>query len=524
MIWHIFKKDARLLWWLAASVAALDFAKITILLELGLFPQNPRLYLLSQFLAVGELLGVGFAIAAVVQQDAIPGVRQDWLVRPIRRRDLLLAKLLFVVLMLRLPSLLLNFYEGLSSGFRFEAALGSAVWGALMLLLAVDIPFLAFASLTRNLLEAITGGVVIFFGAAILLTMTTGGGNRLMRQPTFGTGMEWITAAAVTILLLVFAAILLLLQFFRRRTFLSRCLTGVATVVGLLTTFIPWQPAFAIERSLSRVPGAAKTFALSFNPGAGRFPRGPNLPALNLLPAQELTFVFIPLQVFGLPQSGAIQSDHVEIRLVEANGRVDALNAYPQSGFRASAELSRAPQSGTYQSVTLPATLYHRLKDQPIRVEINYSLTLWQIGSSYALPATNADEHIPGLAWCKTRVNGNETAVQLRCEQAGNQPGCVTAVLEHTPSGRHNPERFNCEGSDYAPYPPWQFMPDQLHRFGANLSFRDEAGLASYPVDGSMLQDSRVIVHVYEPEEHFSRNLIIPGIRLRDWEAESAPR
>jgi hypothetical protein len=72
MIWHIFKKDVKLLWWLAAAVAALQFVKTGILLSIGLFPQNPRLVQLMQLLSVGGLLAVGFLIAAVVQQDAFP--------------------------------------------------------------------------------------------------------------------------------------------------------------------------------------------------------------------------------------------------------------------------------------------------------------------------------------------------------------------------------------------------------------------------------------------------------------------
>src|SRR2546423_5869145 len=44
-----------------------------------------------------------FLIAAIVHVEAIPGVRQDWLVRPIRRGNLLLEKFLFVVLMVGGP-------------------------------------------------------------------------------------------------------------------------------------------------------------------------------------------------------------------------------------------------------------------------------------------------------------------------------------------------------------------------------------------------------------------------------------
>src|SRR5215469_15105550 len=164
MIWHIFKKDVRLLWWLAAGVAALNAAKAAILLKLGLFPQNAQLYLLTQFLSLGGLLGAGFAIAAVVHQDAIPGVRQDWLVRPIRRRDLLFAKFLFVVLMVQTPVLVLDLFEAVAEGFSLGGALASAASRSLFLLLLVNIPFFAFASLTKNLLEAITGGVAFFSG------------------------------------------------------------------------------------------------------------------------------------------------------------------------------------------------------------------------------------------------------------------------------------------------------------------------------------------------------------------------
>jgi hypothetical protein len=42
--------------------------------------------------------GVATLIAALVHQDGLVGVRQDWLERPIRRRDLFAAKVLFVVL------------------------------------------------------------------------------------------------------------------------------------------------------------------------------------------------------------------------------------------------------------------------------------------------------------------------------------------------------------------------------------------------------------------------------------------
>jgi hypothetical protein len=59
-----------------------------------------------------------------------------------------------------------------------------------------------------------------------------------------------------------------------------------------------------------------------------------------------------------------------------------------------------------------------------------------------------------------------------------------------------------------------------MGRFGATLPFRDAAGLTHYPVDGERLPDSHVVLRAYEAADHFSRRLVVPEIRLKDWQAE----
>ena len=107
--------------------------------------------------------------------------------------------------------------------------------------------------------------------------------------------------------------------------------------------------------------------------------------------------------------------------------------------------------------------------------------------------------------------------VQLRCIQAGGESNCVAAFLEHAPSGRRNPISFSC-WPNYSPYSA-QYMPDSLTRSQGSLRFRDLSGLAKYPVDGSRLPESRVVLRIYQPEEHFTRRLVIPEIHLSDWES-----
>ena len=51
------------------------------------------------------------------------------------------------------------------------------------------------------------------------------------------------------------------------------------------------------------------------------------------------------------------------------------------------------------------------------------------------------------------------------------------------------------------------------------LGFRDPSGLAHYPVDGPQLAKSQVVLRLFEPEDHCTRQLTIPAIHLSDWES-----
>lgn len=514
MIWHIFKKDVRLLWWLAAAAAAMHFAQIALLLALPNSPGNRQLAQLVELLGVGGILAAGFLITALVHQDSIPGVRQDWLVRPVLRRDLLMAKLLFVVLLVQIPILIADFLEPALAGFPLGPSLAAAATRSVVLLVLVDIPFLAFAAVTKNLLEAITGGVCVFFIIAILDVLLNSGRGRGGLNPTFGTGLEWITECALLLTLAIGSSFLLNLQFFRRRTLVSRFGVGALTVLCALSTMMPWQPAFAIERAMSPAPGSAGPVAVRFNPSLGRLKRDASFPAFNM--REESVPLFLPMRVSGLPADSALLSDRAQVRIIEADGRVDRVETLDLSVRRDGADDS---DRNAYHTLGVPGDIYNRVKNQSVRLEVDDSLTLFQLSASHAFPVVSPDEAIAGVGRCNTTINGTETAVQIRCSRAGRRPACMTAYIEHVPSGLRNPERFACD-PDYSPFFAFDLTHDALARFGGNLPFRDPNGLAKYPVDGSKLKDARAVVRVYQPLDHFERRLEIPEVRLSDWGAE----
>lgn len=171
MIWHIFKKDWKLIWVFVAIVAAMQGITELVLARARVSDDSPMLTLLAQNLPTGLMFFTMFLIAAIVLLDAIPGLRQDWLIRPIQRRDLLLEKLLFTVIAVEGPIFLANVVLGLASGFSFRSVLLVSAERVLYLLFFLVLPIFAFASVTKNMTEAFVFACGFTFIMGIFLVM-----------------------------------------------------------------------------------------------------------------------------------------------------------------------------------------------------------------------------------------------------------------------------------------------------------------------------------------------------------------
>src|SRR5580658_8509378 len=113
MVWHIFKKDWKLLWVFVITVASLHWFAAFITFKLGLFGEDAMLGMLSETVPYLAFFGSMFLIAAIIHLEALPGSQQDWLTRPIPRGRLLLEKLLFVVIMVEGPIFAASLFQGL---------------------------------------------------------------------------------------------------------------------------------------------------------------------------------------------------------------------------------------------------------------------------------------------------------------------------------------------------------------------------------------------------------------------------
>src|SRR5580658_4256998 len=284
MIWHIFRKDWKLLWRTAIGVALINLMQRVNLSSAGPFfraTMSPQVFL-SGVLEFISLLATGVLIVMVAQEDAIPGLTQDWLVRPIRRRDLLLGKVLFVALMVQGPIFLIEVGQCLAAGFPIGPSLAAPLSRSAWMFLAMDLPVLAFATLTRSLVQAAGAAIAVVLGYALFTVAT-------LFYLNFSFDNIWIGDSAQAAWGLAGVAIVLTLQYHRRKTARARWVYGAATLIWLFVQFLPWQPAFAIEKRLSPQPAAADAVQIAFDPAFGRFHRPAGQPAPVVFRASRAT-------------------------------------------------------------------------------------------------------------------------------------------------------------------------------------------------------------------------------------------
>jgi hypothetical protein len=496
MIFHIFRKDVRLLWPIALGVMLVNIIRVVLTLTEG-YGSRAQTLANSGTMMIQEfcLVATGFLIILAVQKDALSGLRQDWLVRPVKRTDLLLSKLLFVVLMVRLPVTVIDFAECLAAGFPVGKALSVAVGRGIWVFFGVDILFFTFAALTRNLAEVIVAGLAVFSAGAALQTFST----HSLGDSAAGT--FWIAETLQTALFLASAGVVVGLVYYRRKTIASRWIFGTAiAAVAVMSSMFPWQKAFAIQEMMSAEPDAARPVQLSYDPGFGEA----KLRMIRGRSAGEVV-LYVPLRVQNEQASQLLYENHLGARVTESNGVATDL----QGAWNIVNDDGRG---NLFQPISVPRELMARIRDRAVRLDIDLALTLSQQNSEKGNLAPSDEKYIEGLGRCTTTKT--LTSVELRCFVPGRAP-CTRVLLQSTGTGR----RFDMNRPCPANYAPGfeNTQNEAVTGFRASLYFLDPVRFQPlYGLSEAETRDMRVVVETYRPLAHFTRHVTIDHFRISD--------
>lgn len=549
MIWHYFKKDARLMWPMALALTTLQALSALRTVVLGHFNEPRLLYAFTAYLQFLVLLGIVVTSITVVHQDPLPGDRQDWLIRPVKRVDVWLAKVLFVLLVVLAPIFLIDIAEQLMLHLPLFVSLSAAASRFFVLLSVFALPALVLGAITRSFAEALVFGIVATIAFTLLTAMTIGmlPVGTMLERPQ---GVAWINVACAMLVMLITAVATLAFQYRHRRTALARgmALAGVSLAMATLAG-LPSASAMAIQRwtwggvqgdgevalqfvadrSLTSVK-RIESLPLSGESGARDVARAAAEAVMKQMEKRVYGQIHLPLQVTGVAAGNILYADQITARISAINGEVyfEGTGACIRSGngvgigcrmnqFEVHAV---GPQNADLTGVPelmLPVTVYERIKDRSVRLELEFALTIFRPTQTQMIGTSVGVRQLSGLDSCATRIDSDGDEVEIRCLTNRNVPSCVAAALEDPQSGNRNPEMHACT-PDYAPW-PLHLPMDVVANTQLSLPFRDTTGLAHYPVDQSVIARAQISLTTYEPAEHFSRMLVIPNIRLADWAA-----
>lgn len=535
MIWGIFKKDWLLLWPMVGLVAAIQAGLEWAVFSAGSFGASPAAQALLRPLTLAWFGAIAALAASTVHQDAIPGADQDWLIRPLKRTHLLLAKLAFLAMTVSIPMFAANLADAVASGFPLVSALETVLFKELFVLACFIVPVMAVAATTRNMTELVVVGaaLVVVFASSLSMSAFIFGADWC---PTCNSGVSWLQHVLQHLGVLIGAVAILGLQFYGRRSAVSRTL-AIAGAMGLVFFQLPWSVAFAVQDRITGSDGNADRIMVGIDEATSSGPTGadatgtrPTRPLQALGRAGEAMQYFrqrarpdtatvaidLPLRAIGTAGDELVLADRTEIALFDhdrllyrgdtAGSLATLLTPFPGP--------SAEPAAPAYQTIEMPKREYIAAGAADTRMRLSYSLTLLRVAADYKLAALDGELQSADVGQCATSVDRN--AVYLRCKTLAQAPFCFSATL-YGPAGRHNPEVLKCT-PDYRRGMP-KFM-EVLSYYGVDLPLQDRNRVA-YEINRFELDAAYVLLKVYGVRKHFERALEFPGASIERWRAHS---
>ncbi len=514
MIFHVFKKDWVLLWPLAALVAAIQVGLEWALYSVSAAEGAPAAVELIRPLTLAWFAGIAVLSAAAVHQDPLPGTDQDWLIRPLRRMHLLIAKMVFLWATVCLPMFVINLTHAVAIGFAPVAAAGILAYKEIYVFAFLIVPVLALAASTRNMAELAFMGaaLVVVYAAALVASAGLLGGGRCA---VCGSGLVWQDHLLQRVGVAVGAGVILGLQYFKRKTSWSRVLALCGAAL-LVFAELPWNVAFAIQQRLAGesggaplvlLPGAAASVGTAVSEREPLAARQATRAVLHGDVDQALALLHRPrardgsvelnvtARVTGLRGDEILLTDRSAIRVTGAGGSVLFQTATAGDPLA----MTVAASGELNSTFRVPPAVPEAMRTGDAHARLSYSFTRLVVRAQQRIAATDGEWRSAVAGLCRSSFE--DDGISLHCRQMGRAPFCYSATL-YGPAGSHNPEVFKCR-ADYRPYLP--ALPNILAYFGLNLPVRDKSGMAHYPVDAAQLADAYLVMKIYAVSEHFVR-------------------
>lgn len=417
-ILHIFRKDIRHFWiemvlsWcvLARFVwhAKQAWSPETIF-EPGYFTQ-----LVGQFIAPLLVLSWWVLLIRAIQDERLVGDRQFWVTRPYHWPELLASKILFTLIVVNLPLLIAQLLMLRLAGFAAFPYLGELLSMHLDLITALLLPVAVIGAVTSTLIKVIIFGFVV-----VLYVFASSMVSGLVPEASVAHASAIPGEVTGAIFLLACLAVLLV-QYARRRTLASRVIIASAAALTLIV-----EVASPYNKLIAR-----------------QYPSTQQSPLKVVL---DTTKPEEPSKLLAEPPRKPPKSAKIGIRLLASP--VDSSQVIGMRGARVDVELPGGdhyrkkwqgqwgevgiPNSPAGVSFQMPMELYDRVKSTPVRIDIEFAISLFQRGDEWQVIAQGGTFPVPRFGLCSITPGQGS---YLTCRAPLYGPGPLTANMSSAES------------------------------------------------------------------------------------------
>jgi hypothetical protein len=416
LLWHIFKKDARRLWW----QVALTLGLLAWVAHLDRWRADPIPGSAEGWLNILLPFAWSYLISLLILQDPLVGDREFWPTLPCRRPVMLGAKALFVLAFIHGPYFLAQAAILGARGFSPSAYLPELLWKQVLLLAVLTLPAMALAALVENVVQFLLIAVVTCAAVVLMSTYAASAyfANRMPVDATSNLIALFLAASG--------AFAITMLQYGWRRTAVSRWL-AIAAAVGAAALYV-WLPREEVAAAFSPAPAGAK-FSVSLSPRKEPLTERER----NNLGMAGILEVAVPIEVSGVPSGATVRYSQLALEIRAPGGeryQADASRrlTYGKAPLQASLFPWDAP---TLQVLMLGRALYGRIGNTAVTLRGQLILEFHRRGTPTRM-AVGARSAIPGVGICSTAITEGRfrwDMLKVDCESPSEIPNPTRVTL-----------------------------------------------------------------------------------------------
>jgi pimeloyl-ACP methyl ester carboxylesterase len=428
-------------------LTALLFLGDALILRLDLLP------LWSFWCTATLLVAFMVLIISVFQVDSPASLTEDWLCRPLRKRELIGSKIVLVLATVYLPHAIGTVIADVRLGFPLSEILLDAALlpDALFLILMPLMVFIAI--ITRNFVQAFGVLFAIFVCVFVIPTPFVRPPGPLdpgINDELLTSGMFWLAIAPAQLASLALVVLAFWLVYWRRNLLLARGLlvfTVCAVVLlALLPGLMPWKSTFALQVALGPVP-PADAARITLRSTRNCFPaamRSQQSTDVAFVAARNGARLWGEEGLHGAGPDSVAFLTAVDVRGLPLDWRVK-LN-YVQAHYSAGGVLLESLRPANYitddrggGALThvwmLPESTLRRLQGVKPELQLTYSLTLLK-PREHSVPTDGRRYTLPGLGWCSAGIVEAGNRIDVDCFSAITHPTQISAELNEISSSR----------------------------------------------------------------------------------------